>query len=254
MGRGGMAEAGSFVRRIRTSLPLGPRERDVLYALMTNACTARPGQDIINYGEPVTCGYVFERGWGCRYRLVEDGRRQILNFIVPGDYVGTSGAVMQAADHSVAALTRAELRILPIAALIEAMERQPGLRAAFEWSRRRDHAMLLERIVDIGRRSAYERTAHLILELRHRLGLVGLADETGFELPLTQEMLADALGLTVVHVNRTLRRLRESGAVTLGSGRVTIGDIDKLMRIADFDESYLHQIALTETRDGRLTS
>jgi CRP-like cAMP-binding protein len=249
-----MAEASSFVRRITTAVLLGHQEREALNSLRAKTITGRAGQDFILYGEPVDYGYVFERGWGCRYRLVEDGRRQILNFVVPGDYVGASGSVIQAADHSVSALTPVELSVFPVASLMDCVERLPRLRAAFEWSTRRDQAMLLERIVDIGRRSAIERMAHLILELRHRLGLVGLADDSGFDFPLTQEMLADALGLTVVHVNRTLRRLRESDAVTIGSGRVRIVNIDDLVRIADFDESYLHHIPLPAKTSNRLTS
>lgn len=249
-----MPNGNRFLQRISVALPLGRKEREALEELLAHSSSAEPGRDIVVDGEAIDYGYVFERGWGCRYKLVEDGRRQILNFVLPGDYVGASGRLVQAADHSIAALTRAELIAFPSAALAELGERLPRLRAAFEWSNRRDLAMLQERIVDIGRRSAYERMAHLILELHQRLALVGLADDDGFDLPLTQEMLADALGLTVVHVNRTLRRLRESGTVTIAAGRVTIVDRGALVDIADFDGGYLHQMSMPEKTLVRFTN
>ena len=249
-----MTTASRFVRRISTALPLGPREREALASLLVQTTRAEAGRDLILDGGTVDYGYVFESGWGCRYKLVEDGRRQILNFVVPGDYVGASGGIVHAADHSIAALTPVELLVFPAAALREIGDRLPRLRAALEWSSRRDLSILQERIVDIGRRSAYERMAHLMLELQHRLELVGLADGTGFDLPLTQETLADALGLTVVHVNRTLRRLRESGALLVASGRVTISDRAALVRIADFDDSYLHQGPMPDKTLDRLVS
>jgi CRP-like cAMP-binding protein len=115
----------------------------------------------------------------------------------------------------------------------------PRLAAAIAWSAGRDEAILSEQIVRVGRRSAYERTGHLIVELLHRLRLVGEAEQESFELPLTQEILADTLGLSIVHVNRTLRRLRENGLLCIKGERVVIGDLEQLTSVTEFSPQYL---------------
>jgi CRP-like cAMP-binding protein len=109
------------------------------------------------------------------------------------------------------------------------------------WAASRDEAMVVEHLVDIGRRNAVDRVGHFLLELGSRLSLIGLGDETGYACPLTQYHLADSLGLSAVHVKRVLRILRESGAVTFRDGRVTFGDRARLKKLVDFDSAYLDQ-------------
>ncbi|HEY9548839.1 MAG TPA: Crp/Fnr family transcriptional regulator, partial [Kiloniellaceae bacterium] len=163
----------------------------------------------------------------------------ILNFVLPGDFIGLFSALFAVADHSVAALTDLEVHPTDPAALVTLFGNCPRLGAAFAWAAGRDEAILAEQVVRIGRRSAYERTGHIIVELLHRLRLVGEAERDSFELPLTQEILADTLGLSIVHVNRTLRRLRENGLLRISGDRVIISDLDRLTKITEFSPHYL---------------
>jgi CRP-like cAMP-binding protein len=125
--------------------------------------------------------------------------------------------------------------------LLEAFATSSRLATAVLWAASRDEAMMVEHLVDLGRRSAEERMGHFLLELGARLQLVGLADSYGFDCPLTQYHLADALGLSAVHVNRVLRHLREEGLVTFQKGRVVFDDVDRLKERAGFDTAYLDQ-------------
>ena len=207
-----------------------------------------PGTDLIVEGDDVPRGYIVEEGWAYGYRLLNDGRRLIFNFVLPGDLVGASGALIEVADHSVATLTPCQVYPFSTRTLIDVELRYPNVGQVFVWSARRELAMLQERVIDLGRRTARERVAHLLLELLHRLRLVGLSDGTSFELPLTQGTLGDALGLSIVHVNRTLRRLNEEGVIRYRPGEIPAIDLPALKNIADFDEDYLHQSRVAEPR------
>jgi CRP-like cAMP-binding protein len=125
--------------------------------------------------------------------------------------------------------------------LIEAFASTPRLATAVLWAASRDEAMVVEHLVDIGRRNALERTAHFLLELGARLKLVGLGTKDGYACPLSQYLLADALGLSAVHINRVLRQLREEGLLTFRSGQVIFDDFGRLVKMADFDTAYLDQ-------------
>lgn len=160
-------------------------------------------------------------GWACRRRTLTDGARQIFSFLLPGD--PCEGRRRAAA--SVAALTAVETAEAP--GLFQAAEDSlvhPGLAEAFAAIREEEERLLLDHIVRLGRLTAYERMAHLLLELRERLARVGLADEHRLPLPLTQETLADALGLSIVHVNRTVQQLRRDGLIELRSGIAVLHD------------------------------
>ncbi len=231
---------GRLFLRLNTPLPLGAEELDALRTLRMQRLVAPAGRDLVREGDAVDRVYIFQRSWGCRYATLEDGRRQILQILLPGDHVGDSAEVFSRSDHAVATLTEGPLLVLPSRDLLDAARRRPRLGVALEWSRWRDLAIMQRRLVDLGRRSALERTAHLLLELHHRLQLVGLGSARGYRLPLTQQTLADALGLTEVHVNRTLRRMAREGLARIDDQRVTILRPERLAEIAEFDEGYLH--------------
>jgi CRP-like cAMP-binding protein len=169
-------------------------------------------------------------GWAYRYSLLGDGRRQVVNFLVPGDLVGpfTSTAKQFAATLTGSSVCRVSRRDLA-----HSNRDCPAFSAAVEALIAAEYDLLAERTVSLGRRNAKERMAHLLLELFQRLDRVGLVADDSFELPLTQEMMGDALGLSVVHVNRTLRALREDGLATVGYGRATIHDPEALSVVAD---------------------
>jgi len=174
-------------------------------------------------------------GWACRARSLADGRRQILDFILPGDLVGycRPGGRTLAASYALTAVT-----VAPATRFYQAAFDESGPFSHFadvcQAVERRQELRLLNQIVRAGRQTAYERLAHLFLEFRERLERVGLANHESFAMPLTQEMLADGLGLSVVHINRTLQQLRRERLVTVSDGVVTLLEPGALSQIADY--------------------
>jgi CRP-like cAMP-binding protein len=154
--------------------------------------------------------------------------------------VGLRSVLLQTADHSFSALTDAVVTPVEGRHILECISEYPRLGAALLWSASRDEAMVVEHLVSIGRRSAIERTAHIFVELAERMSLVGLATETEFKCPLSQFVLADALGLTSIHINRVLRQLRELGMLTLRKGTVKFHDLDGLRKLAGFEGGCLN--------------
>jgi len=182
---------------------------------------------------------ILSKGFVSRYRVLSDGKRQVLNLALPGDLIGFPACLFEVAVNSVAALTDVEVSPIPLDKLFDVFASLPRVGAALFWSAAREVAMYGEHLVDLGRRSAYERLGHLIMELLVRLRAVGLADEVSYTLPLSQEVIADVLGLSVPHVNRMIRRLREEGLVTIESQRVVVLDPGSLAALAGFEENYL---------------
>lgn len=230
---------GVLLRKLSAVIRLSNAEIDCIEAMQRRVKCIAAGTEFVHDGEAYEQTYIVKDGWAIRFKTLSDGRRQILNFVLPGDFVGLFSALFDVADHSVAALTDLVVHPMEPPAFVEMLGSFPHLGAAVAWSAGRDEAILSEQVVRIGRRSAYERTGHLIVELLHRLWLVGEADQRSFELPLTQEVLADTLGLSIVHVNRTLRRLRENGLLRIAGDRVIIGDLDRLVRMTEFSPHYL---------------
>jgi len=231
--------AGALQRKLGAVVTLNDDELECLEALESRVKCFPAGTEIVRDGEPYDQTYVVKRGWAIRFKSLSDGRRQILNFVLPGDFVGLFSALFDVADHSVSALTDLTVHPVAPASLVSLFGDCPRLAAAVAWSAGRDEAIMSEQVLRVGRRSAYERTSHIFVELLHRLQLVGEAEDDSFELPLTQEILADTLGLSVVHINRTLRRLRENGLVRIRGERVVIGDLDRLASVAEFSPHYL---------------
>ena len=195
--------------------------------------------------------FVLLEGSAIRYRILRDGRRQILNILLPGDFIGFPGCFFEHALYAVTALADAVVCPVPFSVLIGLFEHHPQLAATLFWSFACEAAIYAEHLIDIGRRSALERVAHFLLELLTRLRVVGLADEKSYHMPLTQELVADALGLSLPHVNRTLRRLRDDGLVTIEEQRVSIADVDALAALADFENNYLSRFRLPTALAGR---
>ncbi|GGD37536.1 Crp/Fnr family transcriptional regulator [Aureimonas glaciei] len=198
-----------------------------------------PGRDMVHQGQVNQSAYILASGWVCSYKLLSGGARQIVDFQIPGDFLGLRSVLFRTADHNIEPVTKVEASEVLAIDLLDTFSRTPRLATAVLWAASRDEAMVVEHLVGIGRRDAKERTAHFLLELGSRLKLVGLGSAQGYACPLSQYMLADALGLSAVHVNRVLRELREDGLVTFQNGHVVIHDIDRLMVLADFDKSYL---------------
>ena len=158
---------------------------------------------------------------------------------MPGDFLGLRNIPVRSADHSFATATDSVVSSIAVASILRVFKECPRIAEAFLWAVSRDEAILAEHLVDLGRRSAIERTAHLFLELKDRVALAGISSETGFECPLNQYIIADALGLTAIHLNRVLRLLRERGLMTKEKDRVLIHDVRGLTQIAGYDDAYL---------------
>ena len=217
-----------LTRRLSAFAPLGDGDRALLAALPPQRRQHAPGDDLDELGEALRQPRLVVSGWGCRMRTLPDGRRQIFSFLLPGDLVGIGARPNPLAVCRTTALTRMETAdARPLLDVLSGINRQaPGVRAALLVCAAQEEACLLDQVVRLGRQTALERTAHLLLELRWRLSTAGLSGERRFPLPLTQEMLADALGLSVVHANRTLQALRRDRLLELRAGYAQLPDLD----------------------------
>jgi CRP-like cAMP-binding protein len=198
------------------------------------------GRVIVRAGTTLSESTLLFDGFVCRYKDLADGQRQILEIHIPGDFLDLHGFLLKRIDHNVAAMTPVRYANAPHDGLRRISEDYPHLTRILWFSTLLDAAIHREKILSIGRRSAVGRIAHLMCELYVRLKLVGLAHEGGYALPLKQADIADATGLTSIHVNRMLRKLRNEEILTFRGGEVTIHDWDRLQTVAEFSSSYLH--------------
>jgi CRP-like cAMP-binding protein len=213
--------------------------------LLTAACQTQrtfPARtDLIREGDKPGPVFVILDGWACRYKILPEGTRQITQFLMPGDCCDLHASVLNYMEHSIATLTAARIALVPRGIMEELIETRPAITRAFWWTQLVDADTLRAWIVSMDRRNGLQRVAHLMCELYVRARNIGLTDGDSFELPLTQTVIGDALGLTPIHVNRVLRKLRISGVMTLIGGDLVIADIAKLAVVAGFDDNYLHR-------------
>jgi len=231
-----------LARKLGAFVALSEAELSVLEGLHKRRRTFVAGRDLVHQGQSDQAAYILISGWACSYKLLEDGQRQIVDFQIPGDFLGLRSVVLHLSDHSVESVTDIEVTEVHVSDLMKTFSDTPRLATAVLWAASRDEAMVVEHLINIGRREADVRVAHFLLELGARLTLVGLGSKTGYACPLTQYLLADALGLSSVHVNRVLRTLREAGMVTFRDGFVTFDDYDRLAEYAKFERTYLDQV------------
>ena len=219
---------------------LSGEEKIALGELPVRVQSLPDGEDIVREGDrPSQCCLVLD-GFVCRYKLVQDGKRQILSFHTPGDIPDLQSLHLGTMDHSLGKLAPSTLGFITHQVLQRLIQRFPNLGSLFWRDTLIDAAIFREWMVGLGRRNAHERMSHLLCEMALRFKAVGLSYEHTFELPVTQE-LADATGLTGVHVNRVLRDLRLGDLVKVTTRSVTILDWERLSELADFDATYLHQ-------------
>ena len=228
-----------LARKLGSFVALSEKELAVLAKLHQRRRTFIAGKDLVHQGQVRQSAYILAVGWVCSYKILPGGTRQIVDFQIPGDFLGLRSVLFRTADHNIEPVTKVEASEVLASDLLEAFAGTPRLATAVLWAASRDEAMVVEHLVDLGRRNAVERTAHFLLELGARLRLVGLGSVKGYACPLSQYLLSDALGLSAVHINRVLRELREDGLLTFRNGRVTFDDFDRLVALADFDNAYL---------------
>jgi CRP-like cAMP-binding protein len=222
-------------------LPLTPEEEEFLRGLQQARRRVSRHREIIVAGRRYDHLHILCSGVVSRYKVLADGKRQVLNLGLPGDFIGFPSCLFEVAVNSVSSLTEVELSRVSFESLFSLFVRFPRLGTALFWASATEAAIYGEHLVSLGRRSAYERLAHLLLELLVRLRSVGLADDLSYKLPLTQELMADVLGLSEPHINRMIRCLREEGLATVEDQRVVIHDLVSMSSLAGFEQSYLRR-------------
>lgn len=197
------------------------------------------GMDIIHPGQEDTELYTLFSGWAFRYQTLPDGRRQILNFLLPGDLVGLQASLLSAAQHGIEALTAAELCVFPRKRVWDLFVRMPSLSYEIAWLGSREECLIDGNLTSVGQRNASERIAALVISLYRRADALGLVNDASFQFPLSQQQLADALGLSLVHTSKTWSRLRRAGLFAVAGGRLTLLNPRLTERLAALYDSEL---------------
>lgn len=230
----------SIIAKLETVADLSQEDLAPLLAVAGDVRTVPAKRDIISEGERPEHVHVIADGRAARYTTLPNGSRQIVALLIPGDFCDLHVAILGKMDHAITALTRCRIAYIPSSALDALTSSHNPLTKAMWWASLVDEAVLRSWIVNNGRRTAYQRIAHLLCELHLRMSMVGLVNYDRFDLPLTQDILADAVGLTAVHTNRTLQKLRSEQLIELHGGTLSVLDVEKLREAAGFDPSYLH--------------
>ena len=233
--------ANAFIQKLQRIAPLSDGEIAVL-----EQATARPRnyaakQDMIREGDRPGPVFVVLEGWACRYKILPNGTRQIMAFLMPGDACDLHIGMLAEMDHSLQAITPAKVALIPGDYMATILDDYPRIANVMYKSQLIDEGTLRAWIVSMGRRSSIERVAHLMCELYLRSVVVNGAPAGEASLPISQVIFVDALGMTPVHINRILRELREAGAMSFSRGNLRVLDPVKLVQIAGFDENYLHR-------------
>lgn len=229
-----------LVRKLSLHLPLSEEDRAAVLALPHYRRVLENGQYVVREGDVPTHSCLVTSGFAVRQKIVGDGGRQIVNIHMAGDMADLQNSLLSIADHNVQALSRMIGAFIPREAIEELAFRRPMVGKALWIETLIEGAISREWIANVGRRDATMRTAHLLCEFAYRLDAVGIGKECNYELPMTQDQLADTLGLTSVHVNRTLKALDESGLTKRSKRSVVITDLKKLADAGDFRSTYLH--------------
>ncbi len=232
-----------FIRKLEAFGPLPDEDRRALEQVLDSTRRVGVNHDLMREGgRPTACQLIVE-GFAYRHRTMQDGRRQIMSFEIAGDLCDLHSFLLGEADHSITTLTPCTVAPIPHSTLTEWTDSRPAVSRALWLASLVDAAISREWIVNVGRRTAYQRAAHLLCEVMQRLLSAGLANGPAYELPLTPMVLADALGLTAVHANRTLQWLRGEELIEFGGGTLTVRNWPGLKRAGGFDPAYLHQVA-----------
>jgi CRP-like cAMP-binding protein len=243
--------AGPLIAKLEQFTRLSSADKNALErAASLKTRRLQPREDLIREGDRPQQMHLILEGWACRYKVLEDGRKQITAFLVPGDLCDLRMFILREMDHSIGALTALKLAEIPSDVILELTDNHSRIGRALWWNSLVEEAIAREWTANVGGRNALERVAHVLCELYLRLEAVGLASgheaAGSFELPVTQEQLADATGMTSVHVNRIVQQMRDEGLVVWKGKQVAIPNLDALKSAALFNPNYLHR-----DRDGR---
>lgn len=229
-----------MISKLENSFPLSAEEKQALIELPIQIVDVKPHHDIVKMGDhPTQCCLLLE-GFSCVYKLTLEGRRQIMTLHIPGDIPDLQSLHLKVADINIASISACKLGFIQHKDMYRLCERYPRLTSAFWRETLVDASIFREWLLNVGQREGYSRIAHVICELMLRLKAVGLAEDSTFTIPITQSELADATGMTPVHVNRVLQTLRTDGLIISNKKQITIPDWQKLKEAGEFDSLYLH--------------
>jgi CRP-like cAMP-binding protein len=237
----------SLIRKLEHFVRLSQNDR----AILDRAASERvrkfgPRVDIAREGDRPKDVHLILSGWACRYKQLEDGRRQVVSFFLPGDLCDLNIFILREMDHSIGTITQVSIADLSRDFFDEMSAGHPRIVTAFWWESLVNAAVQREWTMNLGQRTALERMAHLLCEIFFRLRIAGLTREDSCDFPLTQADLADATGLSKVHVNRTLQELRSTGLIVLKGKLLVVPSLERLMNAGLFNANYLHM-----DREGR---
>jgi CRP-like cAMP-binding protein len=228
------------VRRLESRTKLDGEDRAAIRALPLTYRTLEPAAYIVREGEAAEVCVLLLAGFAYRHKVTGDGERQIMSVHMPGEFLDLQNSLLGCADHNVQTLTRCEVASVPVSALRTLADERPRVGRAMWIDTLIDSAIFREWIVNVGRRDSISRISHLLCEFALRLEAAGLAEHRSYELPMTQEQIADCTGLTPVHVNRVLKELGRQGLISRDKRAVQILDWNRLQHIGDFNTRYLH--------------
>jgi CRP-like cAMP-binding protein len=229
-----------LIRKLENFSTLNAEEKQALWNAVTDLRHFSAHEDLIRENDVTGGVNLLVEGFACRYKILPDGRRQIVAYLVPGDMCDLRVFILKRMDHAIATLTAATVAMLSRESVLLLTEKFPGLTRALWWATLVDEAVTREWVVNVGQRTAIERMAHLFCELFVRLQAVNLTRGNQCDLPVTQAELADTLALSSVHVNRTLKELRREGLVTVSGRTLVIHNFEALQTLAMFTPNYLH--------------
>ena len=229
-----------LVRKLESIFPLNDDERQALLDLPMQVTVIKEDQDVVREGDRPSRSFLLVSGFTCTYKMTGDGKRQIVAFGIPGDMPDIQSLHLKVLDISVATLTPCSLGFIEHEDLWNLCMRHPRIGAAFWRETLVEGAAFREWILNVGRREAYPRMAHILCEMLVRLKVMGLAQDHACDLPITQSEFADALGITTVHVNRVFQQMRADGLIETRGSRFIIPNWERLKEAGDFDVAYLH--------------
>lgn len=228
-----------LVRKLGALCLLSEEEIDFLEGLQNNTVEVERGRDFIEEDSDLRTTFIVIEGWAVRYGLLSNGRRQILSYALPGDILGLHVNFRATATYSASALTPLKLAAVDPRRIIEISQKYPIIAAGLSWCTAREFAILGDQAIRLGRLSAKQRLAHLFLELWHRFALIEVDNGNWLEIPMTQRDLADTLGMSLVHTNRSLKSLRNVGLISVTKDHVRLNDIQALIEMSDFNPEHL---------------
>jgi CRP-like cAMP-binding protein len=229
-----------LITKLESIATISVAEREAVESLPVRVQVLAQRQDIVRDGDTASRCCLLLEGWACRYKLLGEGKRQIFSFHMAGDIPDLQSLHIPQMDHSLTTMTQATVAFIPHDAMRDLTYRFPNIAAVLWRDTLVDAGIFREWMMSMGRRSAYGHLAHLFCELYRKQEAVGLATGHRCSLPISQIDLADALGISNVHINRVLQEMRRKGLVTLNSNTLVIHAWDELIRAAEFDETYLH--------------